>query len=121
MFKVEADKAKNLMIMTFSGHVSAEDLKKEEERVKALLADLQAGLKLLTDLTPLESMDPGSLSYISRNMDRLGKRGVSMVVRVIPDPHKDIGLNILSVFHYPRRTRIVTCENMKDALAALAD
>jgi hypothetical protein len=121
MFKVEADKAKNLMIMTFSGHVHPEDLKKQEERVKALLAELQPGLRLLSDLTPLDSMDPGCLSYISRNMDQLGKRGVSKVVRVIPDPHKDIGLNILSVFHYPRRTRIVTCQTLAEAAAALKD
>jgi hypothetical protein len=121
MFKVEADKAKNLLIMTFSGHVGPEELKKEEERVKALLAELQPGLKLLSDLTLLDSMDPGCLSYIGRNMDQLSKRGIAKVVRVIPDPHKDIGLNILSVFHYPRRTRIVTCETIKEAVAALKD
>ena len=119
MFKVEADKPKNLLIMTFSGHVSSEDLKKQEEGVKTLLTELRPGFRLLTDLTPLESMDPGCLSYVSRNMDRMSKRGVSQVVRVIPDPHKDIGLNILSIFHYPRRTRIATYENLKEAMAAL--
>ena len=119
MVKVEADKARNLLLMTFSGHVSPEEMKTGEEQVKTLMMDLQPGFRLLTDLTPLDSMDPACLVYVSRNMDRLSKRGVSQVVRVIPDPHKDIGLNILSIFHYPRRTRIATYENMKDAMAAL--
>jgi hypothetical protein len=42
-----------------------------------------------------------------------------MVVRVIPDPHKDIGLNILSLFHYRRGVRIVTCETLEEAMRAL--
>jgi hypothetical protein len=54
-------------------------------------------------------------------MDLLNKRSVSKVVRVIPDPQKDIGLNILSLFHYRRGLPIVTCETMDEAMAALAD
>jgi len=34
-----------------------------------------------------------------------------MVVRIIPDPRKDIGLNILSRFHYRRGSRFVTLRN----------
>ena len=48
------------------------------------------------------------------------KQGVAKIVRVIPDPKKDIGLNILSVFHYPRRIQIITCETRKEALKLLA-
>jgi hypothetical protein len=44
-----------------------------------------------------------------------------MVVRVIPNPQKDIGLNILSLFHYRRRVRIVTCETLEEAMNALAE
>jgi len=45
--------------------------------------------------------------------------GVELVVRVIPDPHKDIGFNILSLFHYRRRVRIVTCPTLEEAMKAL--
>ena len=121
MVKVEAAKAKDLLIMVFSGHVTPEDMKIAEEQLTALLADFQPGFRLLTDLSPLDSMDPACLAYVRRNMDRLSKRGISQVVRVIPDLHKDIGLNILSIFHYPRQTRIATYESMKEAMAALAD
>jgi hypothetical protein len=54
-------------------------------------------------------------------MDLMSKLGVAKVVRVIPDPHKDIGLNIMSLFHYPRRIPIVTCPTLKEAMAELAD
>jgi hypothetical protein len=43
------------------------------------------------------------------------------VVRVIPDPQKDIGLNILSLFHYRKRVRIVTCETLDEARKVLAN
>jgi hypothetical protein len=45
---------------------------------------------------------------------------VELVVRVIPDPTKDIGLNILSVFHYRHRVRVVTCQTMEEAARLLA-
>jgi hypothetical protein len=58
--------------------------------------------------------------YIERMMDLFNKKGVEMVVRVIPDPYKDIGLNIMSLFHYPRRVHIVTCETLEEAREVLA-
>jgi hypothetical protein len=39
---------------------------------------------------------------------------------VIPDPHKDIGLNILSQFHYGPEIQIATFETMADALQSMA-
>jgi len=40
-------------------------------------------------------------------------------VRVIPDSNKDIGLNILSLFHYRHQPQVVTCKNMAEAARAL--
>ena len=53
-------------------------------------------------------------------MDMCNEKGVEMVVRLIPDPHKDIGLNIMSLFHYRRRVRLVTCETLAEAMKILA-
>jgi len=39
---------------------------------------------------------------------------------VMPDPHKDIGLNILSQFHYGPEIAITTYETLADALQAIA-
>ncbi len=119
MFTIKADKAKNLLVMTFSQHVVAGELKRHEEKLKALVADLPAGFRLLSDLSGLESMDPACLPYIKTNMDLINKRGVTKVIRVIPDPHQDIGFNILSLFHYRRGIPIVTCASLKEALALL--
>ena len=89
-----------------------------EEQIPPLMADLRPGFRLLTDLSGLESMDLACVPYIQRMMDLCNKKGVEMVVRVIPDPHKDIGLNILSLFHYRRRVRIVTCATLEEAMKA---
>jgi len=43
------------------------------------------------------------------------------VVRVIPDPHKDIGLNILSQFHYGPQIKLATFESLAEAFSALMD
>jgi len=120
MFQVEADKAKNLLKISYSRHVGPEDTKRVEEKIPALVADLRPGFRLLTDLSGLESMDLACVPYIKQMMDLCNKKGVEIVVRVIPDPHKDIGLNILSLFHYRRRVRIVTCAHMAEALKVLA-
>ena len=53
-------------------------------------------------------------------MKLIDQSGVDMVVRVIPDPKKDIGLNILTIFHYRKHPRIVTCEKMRQAAEVLS-
>jgi hypothetical protein len=36
-------------------------------------------------------------------------------VRVIPDPHRDIGLKIMSIFHYAGDVQIITCQSLAEA------
>jgi hypothetical protein len=120
MFEVKADKSINLLKITFAQHVGPEEAKSSVDKVKALQAELRPGFQLLTDLSRLESMDVACAAYIKRTMDWCNKQGVSKVVRVIPDPHKDIGLSILSLFHYRRPVPIVTCETLAEAMKALA-
>lgn len=119
VFHVEADQTRNLLTINFTGHVDAEEAKRCSEEVAARLPELNPGFRLLTDLTPLESMDPGCVPYIRRTMDACNQRGISLVVRVIPDPHKDIGFNILSIFHYRHGVRIVTVEKLEEAVKVL--
>jgi hypothetical protein len=119
MFKVGVNKSKNLLKIVYAQRVGPEDTKRVEETLPPLLADVRPGFRLLTDLSSLESMDLACVPYIKRMMDLCNKKGVEMVVRVIPEPQKDIGLSILSLFHYRRRVRIVTCRTMEEALKAL--
>jgi hypothetical protein len=43
------------------------------------------------------------------------------VIRIIPDPGKDIALNILSQFHYARELPVTTVETLVEALDRLTE
>lgn len=120
MFETGFDKTTNLLHITFSGHVDANEAKKSTEQVAQLLADAKRGFRLLTDLTKLQQMDAACVASIKKAMDLCNKKGVATIVRVIPDPHKDIGFNILSLFHYRHDIHIATCETLEEAMKVLA-
>lgn len=120
MVEVEANKGKKLLILRYTGHVGEEEVKLCLVEVASLLAGLQPGFRLLTDMTGLTSMDLECVAEIKIVMDLLNVRGVKTVVRVIPDPHKDIGMNILSLFHYKRGVQIITCQTLQEAEKLLA-
>ena len=52
-------------------------------------------------------------------MDRINIYGVGTIIRVIPNPAKAIGFNILSLFHYQSDTTISTCEDLAEASSLL--
>src|SRR5258708_30923007 len=120
MYKAEAQTGQNLLTISYSGAITAQEVQRAAAEGELRLNELQPGFRLLTDLTGLESMEVKSVPHIRRIMDLCNQRGVAMVVRVIPDPHKDIGLNIMSLFHYNRRVQFVTCKNGDEAKRALA-
>ena len=119
MVEATVEKSLNLMKINYAGRVDGDEAKRWVVRLESLLSDLQPGFRLLTDLSGLEAMDLECVPHLERIMDLCDHRGVGMVVRVIPDPHKDIGLNIMSLFHYSRRVRIVTCQTLEEAAKAL--
>jgi hypothetical protein len=119
MIQAEADKPKNLLRVTYAGRVGAKETKRAVENLQRLLADLTPGFRLLTDLSGLDDMDPACEPDMKRMMDLCNKKGAEVVVRVIPEPQKDIGFNIMSLFHYRRGVRIITCKTLEEALRAL--
>lgn len=121
MFQVEADPTNNLMKMAFSQRVTPEDTRRWREKLPALLSQLKSGFRLLNDFTGLESMDLACGPDIEYGMDLCNEAGVAKVVRIIPDPRQDIGMAIMSRFHYRKCVSIVTCETLEEGLAALAD
>ena len=60
-------------------------------------------------------MDVACAPFIEKAMDLCNEKGASIVVRVIPDPHRDIGLQIMSYFHYSGEVQIITCETLDQA------
>ena len=120
MYAVELDQSKRLLVISAVQRVTAAEAKLAAQRVRELLQDVVPGFRVLADFRWLDSMDSASARYIAEIMDALAKKGLASVTRVIPDPHKDIGLNILSQFHYGPEIRIATFETLADAMQSIA-
>lgn len=119
MILVTSSKAQRLLYLKMFGKITVADLRRTEPEVKILIAGFDAGFRLLNDLDDLQQMDDECAAVLGEMMDFFKTKGIEMVVRIIPDPRKDLGLNILSVFHYGRKVRTVTCKTMEEALNAL--
>lgn len=120
MVLATSNKSKRLVHVSYVGQVGPEEIKVGLEDLKMLLADLPPDFRLLVDLGRLESMDLACAPELGRAMEMIDQHGVGLVVRVIPDPSKDIGLNIFTIFHYARRPKIVTCQSILEAARALS-
>jgi ABC-type transporter Mla MlaB component len=110
----------NLLRVRLSGSIDAQCMKACVNEVGSQLASLGAGFKCYTDLSGIQSMDTACVPEVERMMDLCREKGVSTVVRVIPKHSKDVGFNILSLFHYPKKVRIITCPTVAEAESALA-
>jgi hypothetical protein len=119
VFEVKVETERNVVRVSYSGKVLATHMPAAVGEVERLLPQLQTGFVVFTDLSDLDSMELECGQYISRIMDLCKARGVGLVIRVIPNQTKDIGLNILSLTHYRGQVQIVTCENVEEAERAL--
>jgi hypothetical protein len=121
MYSIEIDRSKRLLVISALQQVTAEQAKLAAKQVRELVRDVAPGFRVLADFRWLESMDSAAAPHVARIMDTLAEKGVSSVTRVMPDPHKDIGLNILSQFHYGPEIQIATFETLADAVQSLAE
>jgi hypothetical protein len=119
MFSAGIDKSGRLLRLSFAQHVGREEAAACMNQVVMLLPSIASGFCLLTDLTHLESMDLGCEPFIDQVMDACNRAGIKKVVRVIPEPNRDIGFGIMSLFHYGKDVHIVTCDNLEEAEALL--
>jgi hypothetical protein len=120
MYSVEVDASKRLVVISATGHVTKEEVKEAARQVREIVKDTEPGFRLLTDFRWLDSMDAAAARHVAEIMDALAAKQVGSVTRVVPDPHKDIGLNILSQFHYGPKIPIATFQTLADALQSLA-
>ena len=119
MVLVTCNKLKQFLCLTYVGLVTPGEIDRCREEMAGLLPDFKPGFSLLVDLSQLTAMGIDCVEAIGRNMEAADRAGVGTVVRVIPDPNKDIGMNILSIFHYHNHPRFVTCDNMIQGARAL--
>jgi hypothetical protein len=120
MFHAEVDMSKRLMTMSFAQHVGAGEMKSCLERVRSMLVDVKPGFRLLTDLSSLESMAASCATDLGEMMNLCNGKGISAVVRVVPDPRKDIGFALMSQFHYGKHVEVTTYDTLADAVQSLA-
>jgi hypothetical protein len=120
MFLATINRPKQLLWMSFIETVGVAELEKAHAEVVSLFGELTNGFRLVTDLSQLDSMEVACTTEIARIMELCDQKGVGLVVRIIPDSTKDIGLNILTLFHYQKRPRVATCRNIAEAARLLA-
>jgi hypothetical protein len=111
---------RKLIRLQYRGAVRPEDIEALIPRIDDALAQFGAGFVFVTDFTELEQMDLGCVRPITRLMDRCLAAGIAKAIRVIPDPGKDIGMNLLSLVHYRGKVPTVTCETREEAERELA-
>jgi hypothetical protein len=119
MYALELDRSKRLLVISAAQRVTAEEANMAAQRIREVLHDVAPGFHVLADFRWLESMDSAAAPHIAEIMDALAEKEVASVTRVMPDPHKDIGLNILSQFHYGPDVTITTFDTLADAVQSI--
>jgi hypothetical protein len=112
---------KRLLLVRYTGDIRREDTEKWIDSAAAALEQMPEDFRLLVDMTGLTSMEVACAPSIERVMDMCQKRGVTDIVRIIPDPKRDIGMQIMSSFHYAPSVRIGTCATFEEAISLLSD
>ena len=119
MFLATINKKHRLLHVSYICEVTVADLERGYEDLKSIVHEFPDGFILFADLGRMKSMDPACADIIGKTMELFDKSGVERIVRLFPDPSLDIGLNILSAFHYSSRRPIATCDSMAAAVRAL--
>jgi len=115
MLTVSIDKRNNRAVIVFAGTVGFADATNLYEEVRRILPELKKGFSVVTDLSALKRMHEASRAFLEKTMDLLNANGVSKVIRIIPDPSKDVGFSIMSMFHYSSEVTIRTCTSYQEA------
>lgn len=119
MFTVKLDQPGNTLTISYGGQVSQAETRLCAEKVQLAIWSFEPGFRLVVDLTDLQSMDVACSPMIASIMEICNTAGVAEVVRIIPDPTRDIGLQIISFFHYDKDVCIRTCATVAEAMEIL--
>jgi hypothetical protein len=115
MIKLSHDEKRNIVTLKYEGNVDVREAKELYLKLQTLIPKCPRGFKLLADLSLVDNIKKEVLPVIKKIMDLLNQHGISEVIRIIPDPDKDIGFNILSIFHYAKDVKVLTCQSLEQA------
>jgi anti-anti-sigma regulatory factor len=119
MFTVKLDRSRNALTISYGGQVTPDEARLCAEEVRRAITILEPGFRLIVDLTELQSMAVACSPVLANIMEICNAAGVAEVVRIIPDPTRDIGLQIMSFFHYGKDVCILTCANAAEAVSVM--
>ena len=114
-FEAEFDSTHNIMRTHFRNRLTSEELEERLDCIDCLMTALRPGFTVVTDMSELNSMDLECAPHLARILDLERVHGVSKVIRIIPDPAKDIGINILSIIHFRGKVPTMTCKTLAEA------
>ena len=117
--EVQVNPEKQLLTLSYSQRVDVEDMERGVQEIKDALTKMQPGFRVLNNLSALEVMEPGCAEYIVEIMKACNAKQIGAVVRIIPDPTKDIGFSIMSRFHYSPEVELRIYDNLADAVKSL--
>ena len=115
MILINREQNGKILYIGFKDHVQQSQIRELEESLPGILADLSPQFTILCDMTGMETMEFDCSKPVADLMKKMAEAGVGEVVRVIPDPGKDIGFGILSVFHYPSSLPVIIYKSLEDA------
>jgi hypothetical protein len=119
MFRCSVDPPGRVLVVSYSGHITPACTKRCLEEIRVLIDQVKPGFFLFTDLSNLESMDVECAHELGAIMELCESKGLANSIRVVPDKTKDIGLAVISHFHYSPAVRFHAFETMADALGCL--
>jgi anti-anti-sigma regulatory factor len=119
MVKVRYDRKRNTVIVEFEGNVDAEQARQFFPDLEKVRPKLEKDFKLLTDFSLVDTMEFSVKGEIEKAMDLFNAQGVREIIRVIPDAHMDIGINLMSASHYSKQIKVHTLRSRQEAEAHL--
>ena len=107
------------VIVEFKGNIDAAQAEQFFSDIEKVIPRHGKGFKLLTDFSSVEAMDLAVQRGIKKAMELFNARGVTEILRVLPDPDMEIGFNIMSASRYSKEIRIHTLHSREEAQARL--
>jgi hypothetical protein len=119
IFEARIDVAHNIVRTRFFGDITPAGMQDAVAKVEAMLQNLKPGFSAFADFRDITSMGLDCVPSLTKIMDLCREHGIGLIIRRLPEPTRDIGINILSVVHYRGKVRTVTVDTLEEAERAL--
>jgi len=119
MVSCSVDDCGEILTITYMDAVEPDQVELCRRAIRDKMQHLKPGFALLIDLTNMESMDQECAQVLGATIELCSSREMAVAVWVIPDPRKDIGLNLIARFHCWTPVRTHTRHNLAEAMKCL--